>query len=113
MKSFTPTRLAVAVSAHLALTAGYAPTAFSQDVSELEEVVVTGSRAAPRSVYDSAAPIDVISGDDFVNQGGNDMTDLIRNVVPSYNVNAQPNSDAASVIRPANMRGLAPDHTLV
>ena len=113
MKSFTPTRLAVAVSAHLALTAGYAPTAFSQDVSELEEVVVTGSRAAPRSVYDSAAPIDVISGDDFVNQGGNDMTDLIRNVVPSYNVNAQPISDAASVIRPANMRGLAPDHTLV
>ena len=61
MKSFTPTRLAVAVSAHLALTAGYAPTAFSQDVSELEEVVVTGSRAAPRSVYDSAAPIDVIT----------------------------------------------------
>jgi len=113
MKVFTPTKLALAVSAHLALTAGIAPLAMAQDDLALEEVVVTGSRRAARSVYESAAPIDVISGEDFRNQGGNDMTDLIRNVVPSYNVNAQPISDAASVIRPANMRGLAPDHTLV
>ena len=113
MKVFTPTKLAMAVSAHLALTAGVAPLAIAQEGAQLEEVVVTGTRRAARSVYDSAAPIDVISGEDFRNQGGNDMTDLIRNVVPSYNVNAQPISDAASVIRPANMRGLAPDHTLV
>ena len=113
MKVFTPTKLALAVSAHLALTAGVAPLAMAQDDLSLEEVVVTGTRRAARSVFESAAPIDVISGEDFRNQGGNDMTDLIRNVVPSYNVNAQPISDAASVIRPANMRGLAPDHTLV
>ena len=113
MKPFTPTKLAVAISAQLALTAGVAPVAVAQTDIALEEVVVTGTRRAARSVFDSAAPIDVISGEDFQNQGGNDMTDLIRNVVPSYNVNAQPISDAASVIRPANMRGLAPDHTLV
>ena len=114
MKAFTPTKLALAISAQLALTAGVAPLAIAQqeDIG-LEEVVVTGTRRAARSVFESAAPIDVISGEDFRNQGGNDMTDLIRNVVPSYNVNAQPISDAASVIRPANMRGLAPDHTLV
>ena len=80
---------------------------------ELEEVVITGTRRVARSVYDSAAPIDVIGGEDFRNQGGSDLTDLIRNVVPSYNVNIQPISDAATVIRPANLRGLAPDHTLV
>jgi iron complex outermembrane receptor protein len=113
MKPFTPTKLALAISAQLALTAGVAPLAIAQENSALEEVVITGTRREARSVYDSAAPIDVISGDDFVNQGGTDMTDLIRNVVPSYNVNSQPISDAASVIRPANMRGLAPDHTLV
>jgi iron complex outermembrane recepter protein len=33
--------------------------------------------------------------------------------VPSYNVNSQPISDAATIVRPANLRGLAPDHTLV
>jgi iron complex outermembrane receptor protein len=113
MKPFTPTKLALAISAQLALTAGFAPVAAAQGEEALEEVVITGTRREARSVYESAAPIDVISGDDFVNQGGTDMTDLIRNVVPSYNVNSQPISDAATVIRPANMRGLAPDHTLV
>ena len=33
--------------------------------------------------------------------------------MPSYNVNSQPISDAATIVRPANLRGLAPDHTLV
>lgn len=113
MKSFTPTRLALAISAQIALTAGFAPVVSAQDGAALEEVVVTGSRAQPRSVFDSAAPIDVIGGDDFRNQGASDMTELLRNSVPSYNVNAQPISDAATVIRPANMRGLASDHTLV
>ncbi|MEP6389897.1 MAG: TonB-dependent receptor [Halioglobus sp.] len=113
MKSFTPKRLALAISAQIALTAGFAPVVSAQDGAALEEVVVTGSRAQPRSVFDSAAPIDVIGGDDFRNQGASDMTELLRNSVPSYNVNSQPISDAATVIRPANMRGLASDHTLV
>lgn len=79
----------------------------------LEELVVLGSRAQPRSATDSTVPIDVISGDDLAKQGGSDLQDLLRNVVPSYNVNLQPISDAATVVRPANLRGLAPDHTLV
>jgi len=90
------------------------PVAFAQDADEsIEEVVVTGSRRPARSGAETAAPVDVISGSDFQNQGGGDMTSLLRNVVPSYNVNAQPISDAATLIRPANLRGLAPDHTLV
>lgn len=113
MKPFTPTKLALAVSAQLALTAGIAPLAVAQEDTALEEVVITGTRREARSVYDSSAPIDVITGEDFRNQGSTDMTDLIRSVVPSFNVNTQPISDAATVIRPANMRGLAPDHTLV
>ena len=84
-----------------------------EQVVVLDELVVTGSRAQPRSVAESAVPIDVVSGEDFVNQGGTDLPDLLRNVVPSYNVNIQPISDAATFVRPANLRGLAPDHTLV
>ena len=41
------------------------------------------------------------------------MENLLRNVVPSYHVNLQPISDAATYARPANLRGLAPDHTLI
>jgi len=113
MKPFTPKRIALAISAQVALTAGIAPVATAQEGAALEEVVVTGTRREARTVFDSAAPIDVIGGDDFRNQGGTDMTDLIRTSVPSFNVNSQPISDAATVIRPANLRGLAPDHTLV
>ena len=115
MKHFTPRQLALAILAQLALSVAVVPLAMAQDAAalELEEVVITGTRRAARSAFDSAAPIDVISGDDFRNQGGSDLVDLIRNVVPSYNVNTQPISDAATVIRPANLRGLASDQTLV
>ncbi len=81
--------------------------------ADVEEVVVTGSRRAARSAGDNPAPVDVISGDDFANHGDGDMSNLLRALVPSYNVNAQPISDAATLVRPANLRGLAPDQTLV
>ncbi|MCH8958233.1 MAG: TonB-dependent receptor [Proteobacteria bacterium] len=80
---------------------------------EIEEVVATGTRGQPRSVTESMVPVDVITADEFINQGGTDLSDLIRNVVPSYSVNAQPISDAATVVRPAQLRGMAPDQTLV
>ncbi len=95
-----------------ALGSGYAGPALAQGEA-IEEVVVTGTRARPRSVTESMVPIDVISADDFVNQGDTDLSNLLRTVVPSYSVNAQPISDAATIVRPANLRGLAPDHTLV
>ena len=87
--------------------------ASSAPVIELEEQVIVGSRARPRSVINSAVPIDTISGDDLAKQGVTDLQDMFRNLVPSYNVNIQPISDAGTVVRPANLRGLAPDHTLV
>ena len=90
-----------------------ADMASEEEVIELEEQVVIGSRARPRSVIDSAVPIDTIRGDDLAKQGVTDLQDMFRNLVPSYNVNIQPISDAGTVVRPANLRGLAPDHTLV
>lgn len=83
------------------------------DEGVIEEVVTIGTRAKSRSTTDSTAPVDVVTGDDFLNQGGIDTSNLLRNVVPSFNVNDQPISDAATLVRPANLRGLAPDHTLV
>ena len=83
-----------------------------EGIVEVEEQVVTGARQ-PRSVTESAVPVDVVSGDDFVKQGGTDVPDLLRNLVPSYNIGLQPISDAATVVRPPNLRGLAPDHALV
>ncbi|MEL6951310.1 MAG: TonB-dependent receptor [Pseudomonadota bacterium] len=111
-KPFGRTLLATAVASALG-TLSYSAPVLAQDSEAIEEVVVVGSRSRPRSVTESAVPVDVISADDFVNQGDTDLSNLIRNIVPSYNVNTQPISDAATIVRPANLRGLAPDHTLV
>ena len=78
-----------------------------------EVVIVTGSRRPARSAADTAAPVDIIGAAEIAAQGDTDVANLIRNVVPSFNVNAQSINDAASIVRPANLRGLAPDHTLV
>jgi iron complex outermembrane recepter protein len=78
-----------------------------------EVVIVTGTRRAARSAADTPAPVDVIGAGEIAAQADTDTANLIRNVVPSFNVNVQAISDAATIIRPANLRGLAPDHTLV
>ena len=77
------------------------------------ETVVVGSRAQPRTVTASPVPVDVLSTADLTNQGTINLQDQLRTVVPSFNVNTQPISDASTVVRPAMLRNLAPDHTLV
>ncbi len=79
----------------------------------IEKIAVVGTRAAPRSVTDSPVPLDIISGDEFVRQGSTDLKSLMSSVTPSFNVNDQPINDASTLVRPANLRGLAADHTLV
>ncbi len=87
--------------------------ALGEEAIALEEVVVVGSRARSRTVTESMVPIDVIPPVDILDQGDTDVADLLRTVVPSFNINPQATGDAAKIIRPANLRGLAPDHTLV
>ena len=79
----------------------------------LDELVVVGSRTRPRTVTESMVPVDVIPVNEIANQAETNIDFLLRTVVPSYNVNMQPISDAATITRPANLRGLASDHTLV
>ena len=79
----------------------------------LEEVVVVGTRRRDRSVADSPVPVDVVTGDEFLAHGDTDMDNLLSATVPSYNVSQEPISDAATFIRPATLRSLAPDATLV
>jgi len=81
--------------------------------STLDTVSVLGSRTKPRTVSSSAVPIDIISGDEFRNQGATDALDQLKVLVPSFNVSTIPIDDAASLVRPANLRGLPPDNTLL
>ena len=86
---------------------------FILELSPVDTVVEVGSRARPRSVTASTVPIDVISTEDVLSQGETSLDYLLRTVVPSFNVNTQPIGDEATLSRPTNLRGLAPDHTLV
>lgn len=72
-----------------------------------------GTRSAPRSIGDSPVPIDIIGGEDLSKNGSTDMLDMLQASVPSFNVRQQPISDAASFIRPVNLRGLSSDSTLI
>ncbi len=90
-----------------------ATPAGTDQATTLDTVSVLGTRSRPRSVSSSAAPIDIIGGDEFRNQGATDALDQLRVLVPSFNVSTIPIDDAASLIRPANLRGLPPDNTLV
>ncbi|MCP5358009.1 MAG: TonB-dependent receptor [Pseudomonadales bacterium] len=91
-----------------------APMAMAQGQgADIEEVVVTGSRRAPRTALDSAAPVDVFSASDFQDQGTADLNDLLRNLVPTFNVDVQDINDSNSLVRPATLRGLPADDTLV
>ena len=80
---------------------------------KIEKIAVVGTRAAPRSIGDSPVPVDIIGADDLEKHGSSDMLELLVSQVPSFNVRAQPISDAATLIRPVNLRGLSSDSTLV
>ena len=85
---------------------------FAADAA-LEEVVVVGSRGAPRTIAESPVPVDVLSADELNRAGSNDMLKQLKGAIPSLNVHSQPISDAASIVRPVNLRGLPSDNTLI
>ena len=91
------------------------PRVLAQDeeIVELEELAVVGSRSPFRTVADSPVPVDVIEAEIFINLPDTDMDLLLTAIISSYNVNQQPISGAATLMRPANLRGLPPDDTLV
>ena len=93
--------------------ATFSLSASAQEASDIEEVVITGVRGKPRTVQDSPVPVDVFSSDDLENVEFTDMNDIVRTLVPTYNLSRQPISDGATFIRPATLRGLPTDKTLV
>jgi len=101
------------LSLALPATVVFPQQSFAQDDDALDEVITTGTRRDDRSASNSPVPVDVISGAEFSQNASADVQDMLRTAVPSFDVNTQPISDAATVSRPANVRGLSPDNVLV
>ncbi len=111
-------------SCYLALATAlmFADSASAQQASssaggetDVETLIVTGTRRTDRSVADSAVPIDVLSASDLAQQPSGDMNVMLRNLVPSFNVGrfVGINSDGSAFVRPPTLRGLPPDQILV
>ena len=75
-------------------------------------VFVTGTRAAGRTSMKSPTPIDGFDNQTLRRQGNGDMTETLKNQVPSFNATPL-TGDGAAFVRPTSMRGLPPDNVLV
>ena len=75
-------------------------------------VFVTGTRAAGRTAMKSPTPIDGFDNQTLRRQGNGDMTETLKNQVPSFNATPL-TGDGAAFVRPTSMRGLPPDNVLV
>ena len=62
---------------------------------------------------DSTVPIDVIGVDALQNSGYTETARVLGQLVPSFNFPQPSITDGTDVIRPATLRGLGPDQTLV
>ena len=80
---------------------------------EVEDLVVVGSRIAPRAIHDSNVPVDVISSADIARTQVTETARLIQTLVPSFNFSVSTVSDGTDAVRPATLRSLYPDQLLV
>jgi iron complex outermembrane receptor protein len=102
--------LFAAVSA-ASLLAGAAQAA--EPASSVEELVITGSRTEGRTRLETLAPVDVISTEALTRQGNTEMATALAAVAPSMSFPRPAITDGTDSVRPATLRGLAPDQTLV
>ena len=82
--------------------------------TELNEVVVTGSRATEgRSNILTTAPVDVISAREIKAYAQTDVTQILTYIAPSFQSTRQTVTDGTDFVDPATLRGLGPDQVLV
>ncbi|MFV5697996.1 TonB-dependent receptor [Flavobacterium sp. ZT3R17] len=79
----------------------------------LQEVVVTGTRTAPRSNTTTALPIDVLTSKDLASTGQASFDKALQYKIPSFNTVQTPVNDATSLLDPYEIRNLGPSRTLI
>jgi iron complex outermembrane receptor protein len=83
------------------------------ETSDQQTIIVTGTRRTDRTVANSPVPVDVISAETLQNTGYTEVNRALTQEVPSFNFPQPSITDGTDVIRPATLRGLSPDQTLV
>ena len=105
----------------LSLIATLAPTAALAQTTpppapaaqDLQTIVVTGTRSLNRRTLDSESPVDVIGSKELLSTGSGELATVLSRLLPSMNFPRPSGADASDAVRPAQLRGLSPDQTLV
>lgn len=85
----------------------------SLDEQDVEQIQIVGSRRVGRTVNDSPVPIDIIDASSIEATGLTETNMILNTLLPSFNFPQPSITDGTDHVRPAQLRGLAPDHTLV
>jgi iron complex outermembrane recepter protein len=108
-----PLRATALIAGSIAPIAALAQNAPAPQVIEIEQIVVTGTRVPDRSATETAVPVDVVSGEAIANVGVTEINQALSVMLPSFNFPRPGLADGTDTIRPATLRGLSPDQTLV
>jgi len=81
--------------------------------TSLQAIAVIGSRGEARTVINSPVPIDVLTQEDIRATGRTETAQIIQQLAPSFNFPRPSVNDGTDHVRPATLRGLAPDQVLV
>jgi iron complex outermembrane receptor protein len=84
-----------------------------QDGSSLDEVILVGSRTAPRSNSDSPLPVDVLQAKELSSTGQATFDKALQYKIPSFNTVQTPVNDATSLLDPYEIRNMGPSRTLI
>lgn len=104
---------AASATALLSTAAMAQPIVSTPAAANVEELVVTGSRGEPRSKLDTLAPVDVVSAKQITRSGTTELAQALSFALPSLNFTRPAVTDGTDTVRPATLRGLSPDETLV
>ena len=107
--------LTLAIGAMLTMSALSLSTgALAQEPAPaIEEIVTIGSRVPGRSAQDMAVPVDTLTADSMKKTGQTEVGRMLQALAPSFNFSSSSVSDGTDALRPATLRGLGPDQTLV
>jgi iron complex outermembrane receptor protein len=94
------------------------PLLFAQAIAQTTPadenvVIITGTRVADRTALDTAVAVDVIGSADLEKGGVTEVNQALAVALPSFNFPRPALNDGTDTVRPAALRGLAPDQTLV
>jgi len=89
-----------------------ADAAAAQETTEMEAVIVTGTRTTGLRAVDSPAPVQVLDSTALQRVAQSDLIQAIAQNVPSFNAQAF-GGDTANLTLSAKLRGLSPNHALV